>query len=362
MTERAVGLPALNQRSAATQLQRWYPRVGIQPLPAGVGGRALPASVGITTDADPITFFVIGDSGGVQSPVAQSAVSYAMQRAAAASPPAFVYHVGDIVYYHGDPSGYAPQFYEPYAHVPSPIVAIPGNHCGDVGEDDQGNPTGRQPLDTFMANFCDRTPSVPAADPQFEYGRYTQTQPYCDWTLQLQALTIIGIYTNVPSGGHLEQSQITWLTGELEAADAAKPLIVALHHPPFSVDTHHGGSPHMLEALDSAFSAAGRAADFVLSGHVHNYQRFSRTYHGKTIPYVVAGGSGYANLHLLASDATPGLDLGDGITFAYGIDNQYGFLTLTVSGGQISGTYTAVTPGTMPDGSDATSTSGADTF
>jgi hypothetical protein len=318
--------------------------------------------VGITADTDPMTFFVIGDSGGVQSPVGQNAVSYAMQKAASAAPPAFVYHVGDIVYFHGDPSGYAPQFYEPYAHVQAPIVGIPGNHDGDVAEDDQGNPTGRQPLDTFMANFCDRTPSVPVADPQFEYGRHTQTQPYCDWTLPLQAVTIIGVYSNVPSGGHLEQSQIDWLTEELKAADAAKPLIVALHHPPFSVDTHHGGSAGMLAALDGAFSAANRAPDLVMSGHVHDYQRFSRVYNGKTIPYIVAGGSGYANLHMLAGDAAPGLDLGNGVTFEYGNDKQYGFLTLTVSQGTISGTYTAVTPGTMPDGSDATETTGADTF
>jgi membrane-associated phospholipid phosphatase len=49
-------------------------------------------------------------------------------------------------------------------------------------------------------------------------------------------VTIVGLYTNVPSGGHLEQTQIDWLTGELRDADPKLPLIVCLHHPPYSVD------------------------------------------------------------------------------------------------------------------------------
>jgi hypothetical protein len=215
-----------------------------------------------------------------------------------------------------------------------------------------------------MANFCDSTPSVPAADPQFEFERHTQTQPYCDWTLTLEAVTMIGIYTTVPSGGHLEQSQIDWLVGELRDAAADKRLIVSLHHPPFSVDAHHGGSQHMLEALDQAFEASGRTPDMVLSGHVHDYQRFSRTVNGKTVPYIVIGNSGYHNLHQLASDAQPGNEVpgSNGVILEYGDATEYGFLTLTVAGGTISGSYTGVKPGTMPDGSDATVTSGKDSF
>jgi hypothetical protein len=33
----------------------------------------------------------------------------------------------------------------------------------------------------------------------------------------------------------------------------------------------------------------------VLSGHVHNYQRFSRQVNGRPVPYLVAGAGGYAN-------------------------------------------------------------------
>jgi hypothetical protein len=73
----------------------------------------------------------------------------------------------------------------------------------------------------------------------------------------------------------------------------------------------------------------------------------------QSVRYVVIGNSGYHNLHQLASDASPGMDLGGGVTFDYGDASEYGFLVLTVGGGQISGEYVGVSPGTMPDGSDA---------
>jgi acid phosphatase type 7 len=277
-----------------------------------------------------------------------------MQRVSSA--PAFVYSVGDIVYFNADPSEYQPQFYEAYGHLAAPIVAIPGNHDGDTTDDPH-----RAPLDTFIANFCTSKPAIPPADPHLEFGRHTQTQPYCDWTLALSAVTITGLYTNVPSGGVLAASQIDWLTGELKDAPDDRPHIVALHHPPYSVDALHGGSQHMGAALDGAFRAANRAPNLVLSGHVHDYQRFTRTLGEWTIPYIVIGNSGYHNLHVLAA-AKPGEEVADGVVLDYGDASQYGYLALTVSGGKISGEYTGVTPGTMPDGSDATVIDAKDAF
>src|SRR5690348_6033928 len=176
---RSFGLP--RQVGAREQVSKSFPKGKLQPLPPGSPAVVDGAAVGIT-DADPLTFVVIGDCGGVQAPAPQNAVSYAIQDTAA-DKAAFVYLVGDIVYFHGEPTNYRAQFYEPYAHLDRPIVAIPGNHDGDVAEDDSGNPTGRQPLDTYTANFCASSPQPPPADPQLEFGRHTQTQPWCDWTL-----------------------------------------------------------------------------------------------------------------------------------------------------------------------------------
>ncbi len=332
---RRVGLPL--QVSAADQLQHTrHPTVGAQPLPDGQGGRADAGHVGIS-DSSVITFLVIGDHGGIKDPNPQNAVSNAMEARAGEDPkPAFVYTVGDVVYFNGDATEYGPQFYEAYGHLTLPIVGIPGNHDGDTTDDPS-----RRPLDTFMANFCAPSAQLPPGNE--EYNRDVETQPYCDWTLNLQAVTIVGVYTNVPPGGHLEQSQMDWLAGELQAAPGDKPLIVTCHHPPYSIDAMHGGAQVIGEALDGAFSSSGRIPDLVLSGHVHDYQRFSRSMEGgKTLAYVVIGNSGYHNLHRLAQDAHQGQDVVPGVVFEFGDDQGWGYLELTIDGKTISGAYNAV--------------------
>jgi calcineurin-like phosphoesterase family protein len=138
--------------TARDQLTRHFPPGKVQPLPPGAPAEMSAGQLGIT-DSNPISFFVIGDHGGVMAPGPQNGVSDALQKVSDVRP-AFVYSVGDIVYFHGEASQYQPQFYEPYAHLNMPIVGIPGNHDGDVAQDDAGHPTGRQPLDTFLANFC----------------------------------------------------------------------------------------------------------------------------------------------------------------------------------------------------------------
>ena len=322
--------------TAAKQIQKsWPAKVPTQPLPSGQGGRAKAADLGVR-ETQPLTFFVVGDHGGIKDPTPQNAVTLAME--AADKPPAFVYSVGDVVYFNADQGEWHPQFYEAYAHLPVPFLSIPGNHDGDTTDDPN-----RTPLDTWMANFCATKPALPAGSE--EYGRDVQTQPYCDWTLQCEAVTIIGLYSNVPSGGNLEQSQVDWLTGELTDADPKLPLIVTLHHPPYSVDAHHGGSQKMGDALDSAFKASKRLPQLVISGHVHDYQRFTRSDLAQPIPYVVIGNSGYHNLHRLAPGSNPGEQIVPGVTFEYGDDAEYGFLKLTIGAGKIHGEYVGVTPG-----------------
>jgi hypothetical protein len=358
----------LDTRSASEQLQRHHPPANPEPLPGPYAPASVnPATLGITDPGDGLTIFVLGDVGGVKAPGPQNAVSVAMQQLVLqGQAPAFALILGDVVYYNGQQmglvegaqTGYGDQFYEPYAKFTRPIIAFPGNHDGEPENPENQ----KESLSGFMENFCQKEPSIPRDDPQLEYGRHTQTLPYCEWTLALKAVTIVAIYTNVPSGGHLEPQQIRRLTAELQKADPTRSLIVGLHHPPYSADAHHGGSQRMVEILDKAFEDAKRTPDLILSGHVHDYQRFTHAINGKEVPYIVAGNGGYHNLHKLAPGAAPGEALAEGVTFNYGDDRRYGFVKLTIQGQSGQGEYVAVTPGEMPDGSAAQIYSAQDSF
>jgi hypothetical protein len=341
MKTRRVGLTPRSAVKAADQLQKTgYDEAGLQPLPSPYHpGQALGVQVGIKDDpGTPLTFLIIGDDGGVADPNPQKAVAAAIRaQLAGPNPASFVYIVGDIVYFNADSSQYVPQFYEPFAHVQVPILGVPGNHDGDTTDDPS-----RLPLDTFMANFCAPAPGKPSVDPQDEYGRDTQTQPSHDWTLALGQVTIIGLYSNVPSGGYLYQEQIDWLTGELRTAPTDRPLLVTMHHPQYSVDAMHGGCAKLGLTLDTCFEAAGRWPDAVVAGHVHDYQRFTRIRTAGPVAYLVVGNGGYHNLHDLASDATPGLEVIPGVTFEYGDASTWGYLKMTVTGGKLSGEYVQV--------------------
>lgn len=349
--ERKFGLRPAHEVTAKDQLQATFPAPPSSALPLAEPykpGVATAADVGIT-DVSPLEFIVMGDTGGISNPEPQLAVGAAL---AQETGQAFVYHVGDIAYYNGDPEQYAPQFYLPYQHVGVPIVGIPGNHDGDSSDGVSGSG-----IASFMSNFCTGTPSAPPNDQAMEYGRHTQTQPYHDWVLALKAVTIVGIWTNVPSGGRLEQRQIDWLSATIKAAPTDRPLVVATHHPPYSVDAHHGGSQFVAKTLDEVVASAGRAPELVISGHVHDYQRFTDA---KTT-YLVSGNGGYRNRHALASDATPGTEVSSGLTFDYGDSSEWGYVKIKVDGMKISGEYVGVRPGsTLTD--PPVITPGKDTF
>jgi hypothetical protein len=70
------------------------------------------------------------------------------------------------------------------------------------------------------------------------------TQPCVYWTLQAPLIRIIGLYSNVEATldarGTFEQHR--WLEDQLHAAgeDKERFLVVAVHHPPYSLDQSHG--------------------------------------------------------------------------------------------------------------------------
>lgn len=343
------------RRSASEQLAGTGappPPQVFQPLPAPSGAPPFrldlatvigAAAVKAIEDLGTLVFHTVGDSGGVNSPQPQQIVAdWMVNDLTTLQPvPSFFYHLGDVVYFDGERDQYYPQFYEPYLHYTAPIFGIPGNHDGDLAVPPVGTS-----LEGFMANFCSPYPAV--TPDAHDVSRPAMTQPNCYWTLTAPLVTIIGLYTNCPEHGVVEPDQVEWFQGELEAADKSKALIVALHHPPYSADSHHGASAAMRQLLDDAFSASGRTPDLVLTGHVHNYQRFSVPTAGKTLTYIVAGAGGYPNLHTMADVAgapppIPWTDPGTGATLeSYNQEMRHGFLRLAVTKTKIEGVYTTV--------------------
>jgi hypothetical protein len=106
-------------------------------------------------------------------------------------------------------------------------------------------------------------------------------------------------------------------------------VIVACHHPPASVDSHHGGATGVAADIDKAAQAAGLWPDAVLSGHAHLYQRFTRAVDGRQIPYVVSGSGGFAATQPKGS--LPEAPITDGeYTLVGDPIIQFGYLTVTV--------------------------------
>lgn len=219
-------------------------------------------------EAGHLVFHMNGDTGGIHGTDVQDAIAAEMEQqmkaAKAADQPAFFYHLGDIVYYNGLSNLYDNQFYEPYQYYPAPIFAIPGNHDGDTRVRKGDEPDPEPSLTGFRENFC-----AEQAAYVHKY-RETMTQPYVYWTLDAPFATIIGLYSNVDGtlDGRGSNEQQLWLEQQLKEADQDKCLLIAVHHPPYSLDGTHGGCPDILVAIDSAVAKCGRYPDAVFSGHV----------------------------------------------------------------------------------------------
>jgi hypothetical protein len=312
-----------------------------QPLPAPSGKfpfrLALEKILGKNLSKKKMVFHTNGDTGGIKDPKPQHIVARKMEEQFTATKkedkPLFFYHLGDVVYFNGEAKEYSNQFFEPYVKYPAPIFAIPGNHDGDI---DGADPNPPKSLAAFTKVFCDtKSRKIPLSG---EAQRTSMIQPNVYWTLQSPMANIIGLYTNVPSGGRIKADQRAWFIAELKAAEAerkTKAIIVALHHPAYSIDNLHGASGEMQNFLDKAFAETGIYPDLILSGHVHNYQRFTKKYpDGKQLPFVVAGAGGYWHLHNVDTLANPVYVPSDKFfkdtVLEQFSDNRHGFLRITI--------------------------------
>ena len=175
--------------------------------------------------------------------------------------------------------------------------------------------------------------------------RTAMIAPGVYFTLDAPFVKILGLYSNVledpgvisdENGANtiLDNRQIAFLTAALNRAKTQKfsgAIIIAVHHPPFTGGTDHGGSPQMLADIDSACTAAGVWPHAVFAGHAHNYQRYTRLVNNYQTPYIVAGCGGHAPLSAMRGTYRTPYKIDNTLTLESYDDTDYGYLRIIVN-------------------------------
>jgi Calcineurin-like phosphoesterase len=256
-----------------------------------------------------IVFHALGDCGSTRGPKSENLVVDKLlgdfKESSPMEVPQFHFLLGDVVYSFGEPQYYFDQFYEPYRDYPAPILAAAGNHDGMI------SPLhGAKSLEAYLRNFCaeDFTVTPEAGG----LSRTAQIQPGVFFTFEAPFLRIVTLYSNtledpgVIANDDIGDSQLTFLKAALERVKNENyqgALIFANHHPPYTAGAQHGWSIDMSNQIDEICEQTGVWPHAFLSGHAHNYQRFTRTRNsgGTQIPYVICGNGGHAHQALAKS-------------------------------------------------------------
>jgi hypothetical protein len=307
---------------------------------------ANPATARAISAAGQLVFHCVGDTGNVRGPETEALVADKMSsdfdEQNSADMPAFFFHLGDVVYNFGEAEYYYDQFYDPYRDYPAPIIALAGNHDGMVAPGVQ-TPT----LQAFLENFCQSefvvTPEAGGL------SRTAQIQPGVFYTFEAPYVRIICLYSNtledpgVIADAEIGDSQLIYLRAALRRVKHdrfAGALIIAHHHPSYTAGSQHGWSIAMQAQIDAVCEEVGVWPHAVLSGHAHNYQRFTRMHGEMEIPYIIAGNGGHAVARLrrrgepplrtprIIQKAEGGRDQ---VTLESYDDTHYGYLRIVVT-------------------------------
>jgi hypothetical protein len=346
-----------------------------------------------------IVFHAIGDSGASASRNLPGEIKVSDELAndshmsAAADRPAFLYHLGDLVYNFGESLFYFDQFYEPFRDYPAPIFAIPGNHDSFIVPNTSA---GQEPLTIFTRNFC--ATSLVVTQEAGPLHRTAMTQPGVYFTLDAPFVRIIGLFSNALEDPGVISSengkwaavpdvQLDFLTAQfsrIKDEGYAGAVLLAVHHPPFSyaakkargaaagVGGRHSGNSVMLGQIDAICQKIGVYPHAFLSGHAHNYQRYTRkvAFKGKnfTVPFVVCGDGGhhvnpvvFGRIGQTAQEPGDDVDVSyldvnpavqaKGLTMNKHDQKNYGYLRIKVDASQLSIAFHPVNPkplGSLP--------------
>jgi hypothetical protein len=315
--------------------------------------------------AGQIVFHAVGDTGNTTGPKDEELVADKMvsdfTETDPTAVPSFCLHLGDVIYSFGEAQYYYDQFYDPYRNYPAPIFAVPGNHDGMVAPN-----TSTPTLAAFLENFCTAGQPFHKTPESGGLSRTAGIQPGVYFTLEAPFVRILGLYSNCledpgvisTQGGtypYLTDAQLTFLQAALKRVKAEQfvgAVVIAVHHPPYVAQTQtgagsagkHGGSPLMLKDIDAACAATGVWPHAVLSGHAHNYQRFTRIQDSRQTPFLVTGNGGHGlsqlthkgSLAIRVPVDQPGLSQGqDKVTFENYDDQDFGYLRVLADSKQL---------------------------
>lgn len=328
------------------------PRGGVEPqlsLADVLGGNT--AAVKRITASGQLVFHAMGDCGNTSGPSTQNEVADKMTadftEADAAEVPQFALLLGDVVYSFGEARYYYDQFYEPYRDYPAPILSCAGNHDGMVSPE-----THATSLTAWLNNFCSEDFTV--TSDAGGLSRTAQIQPGVFFTFDAPFVRVLVLYSNtledpgVIANPQIGNSQLDYLDAALARVKAENyqgALLIADHHPPYALG-QHGSSVDMLAQIDALCSKHGVWPHAFLSGHAHNYQRYTRTRNadGTQIPYVVCGNGGHGLIKLTAKHAPPlrapqvfqaATNKNDQVVLENYDDSNYGYLRIVANASQL---------------------------
>ncbi len=297
------------------------------------------------TKAGKIVFHAVGDTGASTEKSLPNELSVAdamcgdFALRTENDRPLFFFHLGDVVYNFGEAKYYYDQFYEPFRNYPRPILAIPGNHDSFIVP---STPAADTPLEVFERNFC--STEIAVAPEAGSLHRTATTLPGVYFTLDAPFVRIISLFSNaLEDPGVISSEKGTWtqvpdiqldfLRAQLNQVRNEKysgAVLLAMHHPPFVYETNagspgtHGCSLAMLKEIDEICAETGFYPHAILSGHSHNYQRFTRkiTFAGREIavPFIVCGCGGH-NVTPLTKSKKDKPAFGSDVSY---LDNQPG--------------------------------------
>jgi hypothetical protein len=253
--------------------------------------------------ADAVSLLVLGDTG--EGDASQYAVVPALLSQARGVAAAVI--CSDVIYPTGRTGDYRDKFYRPYRALPTPILAVPGNHDWYDG------------LHGFMSHLCgiDATvkasggagargwfarrlwnPPSSATEWDLEHMRRLRSapeqmlsppQPAPYWAMDAGPLRFVAIDTGIC--GRLDADQGKWLHDVSFADDRPKVLFTGK---PLYVD----GERHPCPIADGGNVddvVRDARANYVaaIGGDIHNYQRYPvRLPDGRLVQYIVSGGGG----------------------------------------------------------------------